>query len=77
MSKKHKVSVHKKGEHYGVPGKYIEDIMRVLRAEMIGNFNPIFCTYNKERHLVKSLEGDLSDPFRRDESYAKSLYIEI
>lgn len=52
-------------------------IFRVLKAEYCGNFNPVFCQYNKERYLVKSTEGDLSDPFRRNESYLTSLYIEI
>ena len=52
-------------------------IKRKLRSECIGNFNPIFCTYKGKEHLVKSNEGDLSDPFRRNESYIDSLYIEI
>ena len=52
-------------------------IDRALRAEQIGNFNPIFCTYKGKRTLVHSDEGDLSDPYRRDESYAKSFFIKI
>ena len=52
-------------------------IKRKLRSECIGNFNPIFCTYKGKEHLVKSNEGDISDPFRRNESYTASLYIEI
>lgn len=54
----------------------IKIIKRKLWAEMFGNFNPIFCRYNKQRYLVKSEQGDLSDPFRRKESYLTSLYIE-
>ena len=27
--------------------------------------------------LVKSDQGDLSDPFRREESYVQSLFIEV
>lgn len=50
-------------------GKPCKTIRRVLRAEMIGNFNPLFCTYQNKTWLVKSDDGDLSDPFRRDESY--------
>ena len=73
----HKVNVHKKGSRYGHPGDLIETISRVLHAEQFGNFNPIFCTYKNEKHLVKSLAGDLSDPFRRNDTYADSLYIEI
>ena len=77
MRQKHLIQVHSKGEHYGTPGPHIATIKRVLRAEQIGNFNPIFCTYKNKRHLVQSLEGDLSDPFRRDETYLQTLYIEI
>lgn len=58
-------------------GEVIETIKRVLRAEAVGNFNPIYCTYKKDSYQVQSDEGDLSDPFRREESYAKSLYIEV
>jgi hypothetical protein len=52
-------------------------IKRQLRAEQIGNFNPIFCTYQGKRILVQSDDGDLSDPFRREESYLKTLYIKL
>jgi len=58
-------------------GETIKTIKRVLRAESIGNFNPIFCTYKNKERLVKSEKGDLSDPFRREENYLDSLYIEI
>ena len=71
------IHVHKKGERYGTPGPHIEDIKRIPWLEAIGNFNPMFCRYKGERHLVKSTEGDISDPFRRKESYLKYLYIEI
>ena len=53
------------------------EIKRQLHAEAIGNFNPIFCTFKGKRYLVKSDEGDLSDPFRRNEIYLESLYIMI
>jgi hypothetical protein len=59
-------------------GKIIEVITRKLYAEQIGNYNPIFCRYkNNSRNLVKSDEGDLSDPFRRNDKYLNSLYIEL
>ena len=55
----------------------IAKIRRVLRAESIGNFNPLFCRYeNNPRVLVHSDEGDVSDPFRRDVTYLKTLFIE-
>ncbi len=73
---KYKILVHKKG-HYGTPGELIEVIKRSLQAKAIGNFNPIFCTYTGKQHLVHSLQGDLSDPFRGEESYLNTLYIEI
>ena len=40
-------------------------------------FPPIFCRYKGKRELVSSEEGDLSDPFRREESYLSRLYIEV
>lgn len=77
MEKKVAISVRLRGTKYGEPGREIEVIHRVLRFESIGNFNPIFCTYQNKKYLVQSLEGDISDPFRRKESYLNSLYIEI
>jgi hypothetical protein len=76
-SMKEKIEVRKKGVKWNEPGELIETIRRKLRFEEIGNFNPAFCTYKRKRHLVLSKEGDLSDPFRREESYLDSLYIEI
>ena len=52
-------------------------IMRKLKFEQIGNFCPAFATYKGKEYLVNSEEGDLSDPFRADESYLKSLYITV
>lgn len=54
----------------------IETIWRKPWLEQIGNFNPMFCTYNGERTLVHSDYGDISDPFRREESFLGSLFIE-
>ena len=60
-------------------GKFdvVETVKLTLRAEQIGNFNPLFCQYKGKCTLVHSDDGDLSDPFRRKESYAKSLFISI
>lgn len=56
----------------------VETVTRALRAEQIGNFSPLFCTYGgNSRCLVKSDAGDLSDPFRRGENYAQSLFITL
>lgn len=67
------------GDITGDYGRFIvsETIRRTLRAEQIGNFSPLFCRYaNDPRVLVHSDGGDLSDPFRRQDSYAASLFIE-
>ena len=67
------------GKITGNYGKFdsVETIKRVLRAQQIGNFNPFFCTYKGKDHLVHSDDGDVSDPFRREESYANSFFISI
>lgn len=89
--KKHSVQVRKYGEgqtHYGSPSmgkitgnfgthEVVETIQRTLRAEAIGNFNPIFCTYQGKDRLVQSDEGDVSDPFRASEEYLKTLFITV
>ncbi len=66
-------------DQYGSKTTYmvVDHIKRKLWAEQIGNFNPLFCTFNKKRNLVKSDDGDLSDPFRREQNYVNSLYIEV
>ncbi len=58
-------------------GVLIACITRKIWAEQCGNFNPMFCQYRYKKHLVKSEEGDISDPFRRRVKYLESLYIEI
>lgn len=65
MKPKYNIQVREKES-----GKVIETVRRTLRAECIGNFNPIFCSYKgNNRVMVHSEEGDLSD--------ARTLYIEI
>ena len=51
-------------------------VKRVLNAEEIENFNPIFCRYKNYAYLVKSSSGDLSNPLRREGEYLNNLYIE-
>ena len=89
MSKRYSIQVRRYGQgqtDYGsesigkITGNYgrfeiVETIKRAIRAEQIGNFNPLFCTYKGKRTLVHSDEGDLSDPFRRTEEYAKTFFI--
>lgn len=52
-------------------------VHRQLRSECIGNFNPVFCTIGGQRRLVQSDKGDLSDPFRAEESYLESLFVVV
>jgi hypothetical protein len=55
----------------------IDTVSLAPRQESIGNFNPMFVTYRGNKYLLHSDEGDLSDPFRREESYAKSFFIKL
>ena len=71
-NKLHTINVKLKGQ-----SESYKTIKRKVRAEQIGNFCPLFCTYLGKQRLVKSEEGDLSDPFRRTESYAQSFFIEV
>jgi hypothetical protein len=60
-------------------GKFevVETIHRKPWAEQIGNFNPLFCRYKGKRTLMHSDAGDLSDPFRRSDTYAQSFFITV
>lgn len=80
MNKRSRIQVRRypkdRTHHSCTTYQVIGIIYRVMWAEAIGNFNPMFCRYKNKRHQVFSNEGDLSDPFRRDESYLKTLFIE-
>ena len=65
MKKKYKIHVRDENK----------DIFRALSFENIGNFCPCFCQYKGQKRLVSSEEGDISDPFRADITYLKSLFI--
>jgi len=56
-------------------GTVLETIKRKPWAEQFGNFNPVFCRYRGKKCLVQSDKGDISDPFRADESYLETMYI--
>lgn len=81
MQKRYSIQVRKvsPGNLYNSAAEFesIGTVKRVLRAEQIGNFNPLFCTYKGKRTLVHSEAGDLSDPFRREASYARTLFIRV
>ena len=78
MKKRYTIQVRNAGAHGRFdwqPGEVRATIKRVIWAEQIGNFNPFFCRYKGKRELVQSLDGDVSDPFRCEESYANTFYI--
>ncbi len=58
------------------PDGTTELIRRKLHVDQVGNFNRIACRYRKQTFLVHSELGDLGDPFRANQSYLDSLYIE-
>ena len=74
---KQRIEVRKKAEKFGELGEKLDTIYRKCWMEEVGNFNPMFCRYKNEICLVNSTEGDISDPFRREESYLNFLYIEV
>ena len=70
MKKRYSVAVYS-------DGKLIKSVDRVLYFEQIGNFNPCFTIFSGYPRLVHSFRGDMSDPFRRDNSYLDHLYINL
>lgn len=82
MIKKQTIQVRVVAEGYSLfnssaPYTVKETIQRKPWCVACGNFNPMFCRYGGIEHLVHSDAGDLSDPFRRDESYLKTLFIRV
>lgn len=81
MRKKYLIQVrsYPEGASHYTSDKFavIGNIRRVIRAEQIGNFNPLFARFKGKDRLVRSDAGDMSDPFRREESYAASFFIAI
>lgn len=80
MQKKYKISVRNYLERIPFKGDVIQEIEvinRVLRCTPMGNFNAIFCIYMGKEYLVQSDDGDITDPFRAEESYLESLFIDV
>ncbi len=79
MKKQIQVRQYAEGRTHHTSDQYnvVETISRKPWLECIGNFNPMFCRYKGQRTLVHSDSGDLSDPFRREEGYLKTLFIEV
>jgi hypothetical protein len=58
-------------------GKVVSKANRKLYFQQIGNFNPAFCHFENKTYQIKSDAGDFSDPFRREENYLETLFIEL
>ncbi len=63
---------------YGSNNKHevLETIQRKVYGDTLGNYNRFACRYHGKTHLVHSDKGDIGDPFRADESYLETLFIE-
>jgi hypothetical protein len=57
--------------------KVIAVIKRKIWAEVIGNFNPIFCRYKLKRTQVHADGVDISDPFRMTDDQLQKPYISV
>jgi hypothetical protein len=68
MKRKHIIEIRANGKPTG------QTIKRALTARQVGNFNPLYCRYRSKTYLVKSDDGDVSDSFRRKDTY--KLYID-
>ena len=70
MNKKYAIQV-RNGD-----GSFVETIRVTMRREVIGNFAPLFCSYNKKRCLVESDSLHLDDPLRCcEEDHVGELFI--
>jgi hypothetical protein len=68
------------GKRYAFPAvtpEILGSVSRRLYSMACGNFNPVYCRYQRKTYLVQSEAGDISDPFRADDSYLKTLFIDI
>lgn len=81
--KKYDIEVRKPITLMETPAQLCHTIKRVLIVKQVGNFNPLYCRYKGKLYPVKSVKGDVSDLFRRDETYLTgelarpNLYIEV
>jgi hypothetical protein len=68
------------GKRYAFPAiapEILGVVSRCLYARACGNFNPVYCRYQRNTYLVHSEAGDISDPFRADSSYLDTLFIDL
>jgi hypothetical protein len=75
MKKTYQIDVRLGANLFG-GGETVEKIVRKIYGDAVGNFNRFACRYKGRTFLVHSEAGDLGDPFRADESYQKSLFIQ-
>ena len=71
MPKKYEIQV-RNGDN-----SLVETIKRSIRSEAIGNFCPIFCTYQgKKRCLIESDALHVDDPLRcNEQDHIKKLFV--
>lgn len=79
--KKHNIQVRKyarkSGHLFGdKPESTAETIVRKIARDSLGNFNRMACRYKGQTFLVHSDAGDIGDPFRANESYLETLFID-
>jgi hypothetical protein len=68
------------GKRYAFPAvtpEILGVVSRRIYSMSCGNFNPVYCRYQRKTYLVHSEAGDISDPFRSDSSYLKTLFIDL
>lgn len=79
--KKHTIQVRKYNRRNGYlfgdkPESTIETIERKVACYPLGNFNRMACRYKGQTFIVHSEAGDIGDPFRANESYLQTLFID-
>lgn len=79
--KKHTVQIRNyNGKRYSFPAvtpEILGTVTRRLYSIACGNFAPIYCRFKGKTYLVNSDAGDVSDPFRANENYLETLFIDI
>jgi CRISPR/Cas system-associated exonuclease Cas4 (RecB family) len=68
------------GKRYAFPAitpNILGVVSRRLYSMAYGNFNPVYCRYQRNTYLVHSEAGDISDHFRADSSYLETLFIDL
>jgi len=61
--------MNEKKRNIEVIDKESKNLVKIIRRKpffcgWMGNFTPLWVRYNKQEYLLKSYNGDVSDPFR-------------